>query len=169
MRESVGFLFNRIWAAIKRECLMVVAEGVSTPEEVDRIWRLSLGTALGPFRMMDRIGLDVALAVEEHYATICDGIPAAPRELLRDYVDKGSSASSPAGASPTTMATDRGRPKRSHGPGVHAASRREQRCCNPRLDSEYPAGLGFTGSGEDGNRIERQSLAHLRRDVSRGK
>ena len=89
MRESVGFLFNRIWAAIKRECLMVVAEGVSTPEEVDRIWRLSLGTALGPFRMMDRIGLNVALAIEEHYATIGDGIPAAPRELLRNYVDKG--------------------------------------------------------------------------------
>jgi len=58
-------------------------------EENDRIWRLSLGTALGPFRIMDRIGLDVALAVEEHYATIRDGISAAPRELLRDYVDNG--------------------------------------------------------------------------------
>ena len=89
IRESAGFLFNRIWAAIKRECLMVAAEGVSTPAEADRIWRLSLGTALGPFRMMDRIGLDVALAVEEHYATIRDGIPAAPRELLRDYAGKG--------------------------------------------------------------------------------
>lgn len=88
-RESVGFLFNRIWHAIRRECLMVVAEGVSTPEEVDRIWRLSLGTALGPFRLMDRIGLDVSLAVEEHYATIRDGIPAAPRELLRDYIGQG--------------------------------------------------------------------------------
>jgi hypothetical protein len=53
MRESVGFLFNRIW-------------------------RLSLGTALGPFRIMDRIGLDVVLAIEEHYATIRDGIPTAP-------------------------------------------------------------------------------------------
>ena len=42
--------------------------------------------------MMDRIGLDVALAVEEHFTTIRDGIPAAPRELLRDYADKGSSA-----------------------------------------------------------------------------
>ena len=40
--------------------------------------------------MMDRIGLDVALAIEEHSATIGDDIPAAPRELLRDYVDKGS-------------------------------------------------------------------------------
>ena len=89
MRESVGFLFNRIWHAIRRECLMVVAEGVSTPEEVDRIWRLSVGTALGPFRMMDRIGLDVALAVEEHYATIRNGVPAAPGELLRNYVGKG--------------------------------------------------------------------------------
>lgn len=87
--ESVGFLFNRIWAAIKRECLMVVAEGVSTPEEVDRIWRLSLGTALGPFRSMDRIVLDVVLAIEDYYATIRDGIPTAPRELLHDYVDKG--------------------------------------------------------------------------------
>jgi 3-hydroxybutyryl-CoA dehydrogenase len=89
MRESVGFLFNRIWAAIKRECLMILAEGVSTPEEVDRIWQVSLGTALGPFRAMDRVGLDVVLAIEEHYATVRDGIPAGPRELLRDYVDKG--------------------------------------------------------------------------------
>ncbi len=89
MRESVGFLFNRIWHATRRECLMVVAEGVSTPAEVDRIWQLSLGTALGPFRLMDRIGLDVTLAVEEHYATIRDGIPPGPRDLLRDYVDKG--------------------------------------------------------------------------------
>jgi 3-hydroxybutyryl-CoA dehydrogenase len=87
--ESAGLLFNRIWHATRRECLMVVAEGVSTPEEVDRIWQLSLGTALGPFRLMDRIGLDVTLAVEEHYATIRDGIPTAPRELLRDYISKG--------------------------------------------------------------------------------
>ena len=89
LRESVGFLFNRIWHATRRECLMIVAEGVSTPEEIDRIWQLSLGTAVRPFRLMDRIGLDVVLAVEEHYAAIRDGIPSGPRELLRDYVGKG--------------------------------------------------------------------------------
>jgi 3-hydroxybutyryl-CoA dehydrogenase len=85
---SVG-LVNRIWHATRRECQMVVAEGVSAPKEVDRIWRLSAGTALGPFRIMDRMLLDVALAIEKHYATFRDGIPAAPRELLHDYVDKG--------------------------------------------------------------------------------
>src|SRR5215470_19937716 len=34
LKESVGFIYNRIWAAIKRESLAVVAEGVSTPEIV---------------------------------------------------------------------------------------------------------------------------------------
>ncbi|KAF5877881.1 putative 3-hydroxyacyl- nad binding protein [Botrytis fragariae] len=37
-RESTGFVFNRVWASIKRECLMILAEGVSTPEELDRVW-----------------------------------------------------------------------------------------------------------------------------------
>jgi len=37
-RESVGFIFNRIWAAIKRESLAVVADGVATPNDVDRIF-----------------------------------------------------------------------------------------------------------------------------------
>lgn len=58
-RESVGFIYNRIWAAIKREALAVVAEGVATPEEVDHIFELTLGARHGPFRRMDRVGLDV--------------------------------------------------------------------------------------------------------------
>jgi 3-hydroxybutyryl-CoA dehydrogenase len=40
-RESDGFIFNRIWAAIKRECLMVVEEGVASPEDVDAMWERS--------------------------------------------------------------------------------------------------------------------------------
>ncbi|GAB3668197.1 3-hydroxyacyl-CoA dehydrogenase family protein [Nocardioides korecus] len=87
--ESVGFLFNRVWAAIKRECLMVLDEGVATPEELDRIFRLSLGTSRGPCELMDQVGLDVVLAVEEHYAQVRDGLPEGPRRLLRAYVDRG--------------------------------------------------------------------------------
>lgn len=37
LKESTGFVFNRIWAAIKRECLGVLAEGVSTPDVIDAI------------------------------------------------------------------------------------------------------------------------------------
>jgi 3-hydroxybutyryl-CoA dehydrogenase len=89
MKESVGFIFNRIWAAIKRESLLVVEEGVSTPSEVDRMFQLSFGTPAGPFRLMDKVGLDVVLAIEEHYATLRPGLPEGPRKLLKKYIGEG--------------------------------------------------------------------------------
>ncbi len=89
-RESVGFIFNRIWAAIKRESLSVVEEGVAQPEDVDRMWHLFTASTAGPFRLMDRVGLDTVLAIEEHYAAIRKDVPEAPRKLLKAYVDRGS-------------------------------------------------------------------------------
>lgn len=88
-RESTGFIFNRIWAAVKRESLEVVAEGVSTPQDVDRMFELNTGSAAGPFRMMDRVGLDVVLDIEEHYCAEHPEYPEGPRRLLRTYVDQG--------------------------------------------------------------------------------
>src|SRR5919107_770956 len=83
-RESDGFIFNRIWAAIKRECLMVVEEGVASPEDVDAMWEIFTRAGVPPFRLMDRVGLDVVLAIEEHYAAVRDGIPEGPRKLLSE-------------------------------------------------------------------------------------
>jgi 3-hydroxybutyryl-CoA dehydrogenase len=88
-RESDGFIFNRIWASIKRECLMVVEEGVATPEDVDEMWRIFTRPGIPPFQLMDRVGLDIVLAIEDHYASVRPGIPEGPRELLRRYVDEG--------------------------------------------------------------------------------
>ena len=88
-RESTGFIFNRIWAAVKREALEVVAEGVSTPQEVDRMFEINTGSAAGPFRMMDQVGLDVVLDIEEHYCVEHPEYPEGPRRLLRDYVQRG--------------------------------------------------------------------------------
>lgn len=88
-RESDGFIFNRIWAAIKRECLVVVEEGVAPPEDIDRMWQIFTASGVPPFRRMDRIGLDVVLAIEEHYAAVREGIPEGPRKLLREYTDQG--------------------------------------------------------------------------------
>jgi 3-hydroxybutyryl-CoA dehydrogenase len=88
-RESDGFIFNRIWASIKRECLMVVDEGVARPEDVDRMWRLFTAAGQAPFQLMDRVGLDVVLDIEEHYAAVRPGVPEGPRRLLRRYVERG--------------------------------------------------------------------------------
>jgi 3-hydroxybutyryl-CoA dehydrogenase len=88
-RESDGFIFNRIWAAIKRECLMVVEEGVASPEDVDGMWTIFVTPGIAPFELMDRVGLDVVLAIEEHYAATRPGIPDGPRKLLREYIEQG--------------------------------------------------------------------------------
>ena len=88
-RESDGFIFNRIWASIKRECLMVVEEGVARPEDVDQMWRLFTSAGQAPFQLMDRVGLDVVLDIEEHYAAVRPGVPEGPRRLLRRYVERG--------------------------------------------------------------------------------
>lgn len=88
-RESDGFIFNRVWAAIKRECLMVVEEGVAAPEDVDGMWSIFTAPGIPPFRLMDRVGLDVVLNIEEHYASVRAGLPEGPRKLLHELVDKG--------------------------------------------------------------------------------
>ena len=88
-RQSDGFILNRVWAAIKRECLMVVAEGVAPPEDVDHMWQLFVAAGIPPFRLMDRVGLDVVLDIEEHYAAARAGIPKGPRTLLREYIAQG--------------------------------------------------------------------------------
>jgi 3-hydroxyacyl-CoA dehydrogenase len=52
LKESSGFIFNRIWAAIKREVMAVLAEGVSSPEVIDGIWREQYNSLIGPCAMM---------------------------------------------------------------------------------------------------------------------
>jgi 3-hydroxybutyryl-CoA dehydrogenase len=88
-RECTGFIFNRIWAAIKRESLAVVAEGVARPEDVDGMYKLNLGAPAGPFQLMDLVGLDVALDIENHYVEEFAHLPKGPRDLLQSYVDAG--------------------------------------------------------------------------------
>jgi 3-hydroxybutyryl-CoA dehydrogenase len=88
-KECTGFIFNRIWAAIKRESLAVVAEGVARPEDVDGMFKVNWGVPAGPFQMMDLVGLDVVLDIENHYAQEFPHLPENVRELLQAYVDAG--------------------------------------------------------------------------------
>lgn len=88
-RESTGFIFNRIWAAIKREALAVVAEGVARPEDVDGMFKVNWRVLAQPFQLMDQVGLDVALDIENHYAEEFPHLPKNVRDLLQAYVDAG--------------------------------------------------------------------------------
>ena len=88
--ESTGFLFNRIWRAIKKESLKVVAAGHGTAEDIDRFWCMSTGLKMGPFALMDRVGLDVVLDIERHYASESGDPNDEPPELLKEMVSQGA-------------------------------------------------------------------------------
>ncbi|MBV9352862.1 MAG: 3-hydroxyacyl-CoA dehydrogenase family protein [Mycobacterium sp.] len=88
-RECTGFIFNRVWAAIKRESLAVVAEGVARPEDVDGMFKVNWRVPAGPFQLMDQVGLDVVLDIENHYAEEFPYLPKHVRELLQAYIDAG--------------------------------------------------------------------------------
>ena len=61
--ERVTLHRNRVWAAIKREALLVLAEGCCTVEALDELFMAHLKAGRAPFRYMDEIGLDVVLDI----------------------------------------------------------------------------------------------------------
>ena len=68
--QSMGFIINRVWRAVKRESMRVVDEGHATPEDVDRLWMGFFGTPTGPFGVMDMVGLDVVSDIEASYVAV---------------------------------------------------------------------------------------------------
>jgi 3-hydroxybutyryl-CoA dehydrogenase len=87
--EVTGFLYGRIWRAIKRECLAQLARDLASVEAIDTVCQIGLGMPEGPFRRMDRIGLDVVLAIEEHYHAESGDPNDAPPAFLREMVANG--------------------------------------------------------------------------------
>ncbi|KAG9640834.1 putative 3-hydroxyacyl-CoA dehydrogenase, partial [Aureobasidium melanogenum] len=83
-KESTGFIFNRVWAAIKREFLTILAEGVSTPEELDQMWTLFWGSKQAPCGIMDQVGLDTVKFIEEHYVHE----RGLPKEKTVDFLEE---------------------------------------------------------------------------------
>jgi 3-hydroxybutyryl-CoA dehydrogenase len=87
-KQSTGFIFNRIWAAIKRESLLVVAEGVAEPRDVDALFADLFKSEITPFRFMDEVGLDVVLDIENHYCEVA-GVENKSAPMLQEYIAKG--------------------------------------------------------------------------------
>lgn len=83
-KEQMGYSFNRLWRAIKKEVLRQIEEGYATPEQIDRAWMLIFGMSIGPCGIMDQISLPSVAKVEHQYA-LASGDPGdeAPPFLHR--------------------------------------------------------------------------------------
>jgi 3-hydroxybutyryl-CoA dehydrogenase len=62
-RDSVGFVANRCVRPFFLESLRMLSERLASHDEIDRIVRLGAGLRMGPFELMDLIGIDVNFAV----------------------------------------------------------------------------------------------------------
>ena len=89
LKESTGFLFNRVWRAIKKETLHLVDDGVASFEDVDRAWMIALKNPIGPFGLMDMVGLDVVRDVEMVYYGESGDESDYPPRLLLDKIERG--------------------------------------------------------------------------------
>ncbi len=88
-REIMGFAFNRIWRAIKKEALHVVAAGYADFEDIDRAWMLSFSVPRGPFGRMDEIGLDVIHHIELQYYLESGDESDKPPNFLEEFLTEG--------------------------------------------------------------------------------
>jgi 3-hydroxybutyryl-CoA dehydrogenase len=66
-RDSVGFVANRCVRPFFLESLRMLGEGIASHDEIDRIMRLGGGFRMGPFELMDLIGIDVNFAVARSF------------------------------------------------------------------------------------------------------
>ncbi|KAJ5952388.1 Dehydrogenase multihelical [Penicillium vulpinum] len=90
-KESTGFIFNRLWAAVKREVLTILAEGVSVPDEIDAMWgELFVKAGTLPCQTMDNVGLDTVAFIEGHYVEERGLSPEKTVDFLKkNYLSEG--------------------------------------------------------------------------------
>src|SRR3954449_5283295 len=73
--DGPGFLVNRCNRPFGLEGLRIVQEGLATHEQVDRICRLAGGFRMGPFELMDLVGVDVGFEVSKSFYAQSFGEP----------------------------------------------------------------------------------------------
>jgi 3-hydroxybutyryl-CoA dehydrogenase len=88
-KECLGFVFNRVWHAVKKECLKIWDGGHADIETVDTAWKIFTGMKRGPFLSMDGIGLDVIYAVESSYYNESGDPNNKPPDKLKEMVENG--------------------------------------------------------------------------------
>jgi 3-hydroxybutyryl-CoA dehydrogenase len=88
VRESPGFITSRINAMIGNEAFYMLEEGVASAADIDKALKLGLNHPMGPFEMVDLVGLDTRLHILEYlHHTL--GEKFRPCPLMVQYVKAG--------------------------------------------------------------------------------
>ncbi len=88
VRESPGFITTRVNASIGNEAFYMLMEGVASARDIDKALKLGLNHPMGPFELVDLVGLDTRLSILE-YLHQSMGEKYRPCPLLVQYVRAG--------------------------------------------------------------------------------
>ena len=89
VKNSAGFVVNRILCPMINEAIFVYAEGLASAAEVDEGMKLGCNHPIGPLALADLIGLDVLLAVMEVLYSNFEDPKYRAAPLLKEMVDAG--------------------------------------------------------------------------------
>jgi len=89
VKESPGFLVNRLLIPMVNEAFSILMEGVASPEDVDKAMKLGTNMPMGPLELADYTGLDIVLDVMEVMYRETADPKFRPSPLLRKYVRAG--------------------------------------------------------------------------------
>jgi len=88
IKESPGFITSRINAMIGNEAFYMLQEGIASAADIDNALKLGLNHPMGPFELVDLVGLDTRLHILEYlHKTLGEKYRPAP--LLVQYVQEG--------------------------------------------------------------------------------
>jgi 3-hydroxybutyryl-CoA dehydrogenase len=89
-RENSGYVFNAMLSAFLDSAETLAANGVSSVEDIDRSWMAVFHSPLGPFGIMDSIGLDTVWKVNDFWAQrLGNGQFRKNADFLKRYIDQG--------------------------------------------------------------------------------
>lgn len=88
-KEILGFCFNRVWRAIKKEVLYLWANGFVDFRDTDRAWMVFSKMKQGPFALMDMVGLDVVYDIEMVYYKDTRDPKDKPPDALLEMIQRG--------------------------------------------------------------------------------
>ena len=88
VKDSPGFITSRVNAMIGNEAFYMLQEGVASPRDIDKALKLGLNHPMGPFELVDLVGLDTRLSVLEFLHKSL-GEKYRPCPLLVQHVEDG--------------------------------------------------------------------------------
>ena len=89
VRNSPGFVVNRMLCPMINEAIFALAEGLATPEQIDQAMKLGANHPIGPLALCDLVGLDVELAVMQVLFEGFKDPKYRPAPLLVEMVEAG--------------------------------------------------------------------------------